>query len=37
VGFDALRRAAAMLQTVNRLVDAGDAPEEARRKVGLIR
>jgi nitrogen fixation NifU-like protein len=37
VGFDALRRAAAMLEAVNRLVDAGDAPEEARRKVGLAR
>jgi nitrogen fixation NifU-like protein len=35
VGFDALRRAAAMLESVRRLVAAGDTPEEARQKVGL--
>jgi hypothetical protein len=35
VGFDALRRAVALLETVRRLEAAGDTPEEARRKVGL--
>jgi nitrogen fixation NifU-like protein len=35
VGFDAVRRAAALLDTVRRLEAAGDTPAEARRKVGL--
>jgi nitrogen fixation NifU-like protein len=35
VGFDALRRAATMLEMVRTLVAAGDTLEDARRKVGL--
>ena len=35
VGFDALRRAAGMLETVRKLVAAGDTLDEARRKVSL--
>jgi len=35
VGFDALRRAATMLDSVRSLVAAGDSLHDARRKVGL--
>jgi nitrogen fixation NifU-like protein len=36
VGFDALRRAVVTLESVRRLVAAGDSLQDARRKVGLL-